>query len=144
MIFSLRYTCTTSSCIVDTIQRFLIKCFYYRPEAKFGVWGKVIFSECVSFCSWGDLYDSVHGGGDLYDITSCLATWSHGLSGKGVSVPDPMFLPVGLCRGVLSRGVSLRGSLSSWGLYPWGVSVHGGSLPKGLLLGITPPPQRPL
>ena len=144
MIFSLRYTCTTSSCIVDTIQRFLIKCFYYRPEAKFGVWGKVIFSECVSFCSWGDLYDSVHWGG-ICMIS--LPVWLPGpmvFLGRGFLCLIPCSFQWVSVWGVLSRGVSLRGSLSSWGLCPWGVSVHGGSLPKGLLLGITPPPQRPL
>ena len=40
--------------------------------------------------------------GSLYDVTSCLAAWSHVPSG-GVSVSGPMFL----LRGSLSRGLAL-------------------------------------
>ena len=41
----------------------------------------------LSFCSWE---------GSLYDVTSCLAAWSHVPSGVGVSVSGPMFLLGGL------------------------------------------------
>ena len=47
-------------------------------------------------------------GGSLYDVTSCLATWSH-FPSKGVSFPGSMFLPGCLCRGM---------SLFIWGLCP--------------------------
>ena len=41
---------------------------------------------------------SVHGGGSLYDVTSCLVAWSH-VPSRGVSVSGPMFLRGGLCQG---------------------------------------------
>ena len=64
---------------------------FLLPHAN-KIWGKVIFSQaCVSH--------SVHGGGSLYDVTSCLAGWSH--------VPS---------RGSLSSGGSLsRGCMSGGG-----------------------------
>ena len=76
------------------------------------VGGNVIFSQaCVSH--------SVHGrwvgGGSLYDVTSCLAAWSHVPS--RVSVSGSMFLPGGLCPG----GVSVQRSFC-----PGEVSVPGG------------------
>ena len=60
---------------------------------------------------------SVHrGGGSLYNITSCLAAWSH--SGKGVFVPGSMFL--------------LEGDLYAWSHVPsWG------SLSRGSLSGVS-------
>ena len=46
---------------------------------------------------------SVHRGkGPLYDVTPCLAAWSHAPS-RGVSVSGPMFLPTGLCLKNLSN-----------------------------------------
>ena len=49
-------------------------------------------------------------GRSLYDVTSCLAAWSHVPSG-GFSVPGPMFLPAGLCLGGLCPG----GRCLGWG-----------------------------
>ena len=46
------------------------------------------------------------GGGSLYDVNSCLATWSHVPSGGSLSlVPCPFW------RGYLSQGVSVPGGL---------------------------------
>ena len=65
---------------------------------------------------------SVHRG-SLYDVTSCLAAWSHVPSGcLGVFVSYPMFLPGRWLGGSLSRGVSVSGGLFR-GLCP-GVSVQ--------------------
>ena len=49
-------------------------------------------------------FKSVHRG-SLYDVTSCLAVWSHVTS--RVSVPGLLFLPRGLCPG----GVCVQGCL---------------------------------
>ena len=61
---------------------------------------------------------SVHGGrGSLYDVTSCLAAWSHVLSGGsvsgpmyflGVSVSGPIFLPEGVSGPMFLLGVSVH------------------------------------
>ena len=61
---------------------------------------------------------SVHRG-SLYDVTSCLAAWSH-IPSEGVSVLCPMFLGGGGGRSVSRRGP-----------YP-GVSVQKGSLFRGV------------
>ena len=88
-------------------------------------------------CPWAPkichiLTVSVHGGGSLYDVTSCLTAWFHVPYG-GVSVSGTMFL--------LGGGLCPRGSLSGGCLHPGGVSVHrylsrgslsGGSLSMGL------------
>ena len=80
------------------ILSYLICCFL--PHAN-EVWGKVIYS---------DMCHSVHGGGPLYDVTSCLAAWFHVPYG-GVSVSGPMFLLVSVQR-YLSRGSLSGGPLS--------------------------------
>ena len=62
----------------------------------------------------------------MYDVTSCLATWSH-VSSREVSVSGPMLLLGVLClwphvtsRGSLSKGISLdRDPLPGQGLPPW-------------------------
>ena len=62
------------------------------------VWGKVIFSR-VFF-----LFTGGKKGAALYDVTSCLAAWSH-VPSTGVSVPGSMFCPQGsLTGGGLCRG----------------------------------------
>ena len=55
---------------------------------------------------------SVHGGrGSLYDVTSCLAVWSHVFFWR-VSVSGPIFLPRGLCLwSHVLLGVSVQGDL---------------------------------
>ena len=42
----------------------------------------------------------------MYDVTSCLAVWSHVPSWWGVSISGPMFLPGGLCLGLPDRNSS--------------------------------------
>ena len=119
---------------------------YYRSLKQ----GNIFTGVCQSFCP--------QGGGSLYDVTSCLTTWSHVLPGKGVSVPWS-HIPSGrsLClvpcsfQGCPSMGVSLQGSLwrgsRSRGLCP-GVSVQRRSLSRrglcpGASLSGRPPGQRP-
>ena len=60
-------------------------------------------------------------GGSLYDVTSCLAAWSHVPSGGSLSLVTCSF--GGLYLGVSVQGVSVWGSLS------------GGSLSRGFLSG---------
>ena len=71
-------------------------------------------------------------GGFLYDVTSCLAVWSHVPSGGSLYlVPCSLSGGGGLCQegGFLSRRRSLfRGPLSG-GFLSW-VSLSGGSLFK--------------
>ena len=63
--------------------------------------------------------------GSLYDVTSCLAAWSH-VPSRGVSIPGPMFLPGGsLCVESLSRGSLPRGICDQ------GISMKGGVSVKG-------------
>ena len=93
---------------------------------------------------------SVHVGGSLYNVNSCLAAWSHVPSGMGVSVmvpcsfwkeismPGPMFLlgvsvQGGFCQGSLS-GVSVQGSLSG-GVSVKRISVQGCLCPGGCVQG---------
>ena len=82
----------------------------FLPPAN-EVWGKVIFSATCVF---------LFGGGYLYDVTSCLAAWSHVPSGKGVSVPGPMFRG-----GVSVRELSLDRDSPIWwragGMHPTGM-----------------------
>ena len=77
---------------------------------------------------------SVHRGGSLYDVTSCLAAWSEVPSGGSLSlVPCSFwgslclvlyFLPrVSVRRGVSMKGVSVKG-----GVHVKGISVKRGSL----------------
>ena len=69
---------------------------YYRPHTKFGA--SLYFHRCVSH--------SVRGGGVLYDVTSCLAVWSHVPSGKGGLCAWSHVPSGGLCTGAsLSGGV---------------------------------------
>ena len=88
----------------------------------------------VSLFKWGQ------GWWSLYDITSCLADWSH-VPSVGLCpwshVPSRGICPRGLCLGGLCpgslclkglcQGVFVQGDLSP------GVSVQGRSLPKGSL-----------
>ena len=80
--------------------------------------GNIFTGMCQSFCPWR--------GGSQYDVTFCLAAWSHvpsrgvlcawlhvpsrgslskGTFSKGVSVQE------GLCLGSLSTGISVQGAL---------------------------------
>ena len=61
------------------------------------------------------------GRGSLYDVTSCLAAWSHVPWGGGVSVSSPMFLGVGSLPQVLCsfQGVSVSGTMFLPGGSPW-------------------------
>ena len=116
-----------------TIREWVCCATHFALIVTIEVWGKVIFSQaCAS--------QSVHRGrGSLYDVTSCLAAWSHVPSGKGVFVPGPMFLlgvsvqEVLCLEGSLSGGSLSKGSLSG-GLSP-GVSVQWGLCPVGSLPG---------
>ena len=85
--------------------------FKFLPPAN-EVWGKVIISEACVILVMG------WGWWSLYDVTSCLAAWSH--------VPSWGFC---LWSHVPSMGSLFRGSLS-WGLC-LGVSVYG-SLSRGV------------
>ena len=65
----------------------------------------LIFTTCKRSLGQGNFFDrrlSVHGG-SLYDITSCLAAWSHIPSGESLSKGAGGSLP----RGSLSREGSL-------------------------------------
>ena len=95
------------------------------------VWGKVIFSQaCVSH--------SVHEGeGSLYDVTFCLAAWSH-VHSRGLC----------LWPHVPSRGVSVQRRVSVQGVSVWdrdpvqgggrGLCSVGGLCPAGSLSGRHP------
>ena len=52
------------------------------------------------------------GRGSLYDVTSCVAAWSHGPSGLSLSLVPCSFQEVSVC-----------GSMSGGGLFPGGISV---------------------
>ena len=87
------------------------------------VWSKVMFSEAF-VCAQG-------GRGTLYDVTTCLAAWSHVPSGGSLSLHAHSGGSVqGSVSGGLCPGGSMsRGSLSG-GLCLGGVSVQGDSIPK--------------
>ena len=76
-----------------------LRCILLAPANK--VWGKVMFLHvytCLSF---------LFRGGSLYDVTSCMAAWSHVPSRRSLSL-----VPCGVCLpGVCLYGVWLQGKL---------------------------------
>ena len=64
---------------------------------------------------------SVNRGGSLYDVTACLAAWSHVPSGGSLSM-DVSAWGVSV-QGVSVWGVSVQGGGSVWGVSVWGVTV---------------------
>ena len=113
----------------------------WLPPAN--VWGKVIFAQaCVCH--------SVHWGGGLYDVTSCLAAWSH-VPSRGSLCLVPCSFYGGLYPGGLyyvtsclaawfhapSVGVSVSGPM-----FLLGKSLSAGLYPGGSLSGWTSPHPR--
>ena len=87
-----------------------------------------VFIACKRSLGQGNVFAPVcHSvqGGSLYDVTSCLAAWSHIPSGGSLS------------RGSLS-GVSVQGGSLSGVSVGGGVFVQGGSLSGGSLSGGPP------
>ena len=75
--------------------RILLECFLVTACKLSLGQGNVFTGECQLFCS---------GGESLYDVTSCLADWSHVPSGGSLSLVPCSFQGVG----VSVQGVSVR------------------------------------
>ena len=85
-------------------------------------------------------------GGSLYNVTSCLAAWSHVFSGGSLSLVPCSFQGVSVQEGLCPMGISVKGSLCRrglclGGLCPWGL-CSGALCAEGISRENPPPNQK--